>query len=131
MCVEPDVVLGKVLSKHNVRLYTHASGNWASGDRWEVINDSGYDEKGGFFWANVSHFSVFGIGFSAKSTGPAGTTIVALPPWLSPIAVVAVVLLVGVPIGIIVIRVRQPPTGGGRQDAPAPPPGQSGTNLYP
>ena len=126
-----DALTGKDLSKHNVRLYTHASGSWASGDSWEVINDSGYDETGGFFRANVSHFSVFGIGFPAKSTGPTGTTIVALPPWLSPVAVVAIVLLVGVPIGIIVIRVRQPPTGGGKQNAPAPPPGQSGTNLYP
>ncbi len=126
-----DALTGKDLSKQNVRMYTHASGSWASGDRWDVINDSGYDEKAGFFWANVSHLSVFGIGFSARSTGPTGTTIVALPPWLSPVAVVAIVLFVGVPIGIIVIRVRQPPTGGGKQNAPAPPPGQSGTNLYP
>lgn len=126
-----DALTGKEPSEYNIRLYTHASGSWGAGDRWEVIDDSGYDESGGFFWANVTHLSVFGMGISAKSTHPTGTTIVALPPWLSPVAVVAIVLLVGVPIGIIVIRVRQPPTGGGKQNAPRPPAGQSGTNLYP
>jgi hypothetical protein len=98
---------------------------------WEEIADSGYDAEGGLFWANVSHFSVFGIGFEKSTGGPAGTISIALPPWLSPVAVIAIVLLVGVPIGIIVIRVRQPPSGGGRQQAPAPPRRQSGTNLYP
>jgi hypothetical protein len=45
------------------------------------------------------------------------------------VAVVAIVLLVGVPIGIIVIRVRQPPSGGGKQGPPVPPPLQRGANL--
>jgi protocatechuate 3,4-dioxygenase beta subunit len=123
-----DSLAGRDLSKLNVRIYTHPGGPWNPGDAWLAIDESGYDAEGGFFWANVSHFSVFGIGFSPKSTPPTGVTIIALPPWLSPIAVVAIVLLVGVPIGIIVIRVRQPPQGGGRQLAPPPPP-QRGANL--
>jgi hypothetical protein len=126
-----DVLAGKDLSKYKFKLYTHPGGSWGAVDKWDEIPDSGYDSAGGFFWANVSHLSVFGIGFSARTTGPTGTTIVALPPWLSPVAVVAIVVLVGVPIGIIIIRMRQPPSGGGKQGAPVPPPPQSGANLYP
>ncbi|MBM4247892.1 MAG: hypothetical protein FJ149_00305 [Euryarchaeota archaeon] len=124
-----DSLSGRDLGRYDVRLYTRPSGMWDPGERWEAIAESGYDAEGGLFWANVSHFSVFGIGFTAKGTGPTGTTIVALPPWLSPLAVVAIVLLVGVPIGIIVIRVRQPPSGGGGRQGPVLPPRQSGTNL--
>jgi hypothetical protein len=120
------------ISYTNASLLNH---NWSgrmyfwNNSGWVPCNRSGSDAVSGKVWANVTHLTIFGIA-GAGHTRPTGGTIVVLPPWLSPVAVVAIVVLVGVPIGIIVIRFRRPPTGGGRQNAPAPPPPpQSGANL--
>jgi parallel beta-helix repeat protein len=124
-----SVINGSDLKKIDIHFWTHHGDEWEAGDTWEIINDSSYDPVTGYLHANITRLSQFSVSVTAHRGPTSGGTIVALPPWLTPVAVVAIVLLVGVPIGIIVIRVRQPPTRGGQM--PGPPRNQSGTNLYP
>ena len=126
-----SIINGSDFKKVDIHFCTHHGDEWETGDTWEIINDSRYDPVTGCLYGNITRLSQFSVSVTAHHGATGGGTIVALPTWLSPVAMVAIVLLVGVPIGIIVIRVRQPPSGGNKGQAPVPPQNQRGTNLYP
>jgi len=91
------------VNESNLKLY------WYDKDLklWKACDNTGVDMGRGIVWANMSHLTLFGIGGGAGPKG-AGATI-ALAGGITPLAFVAVVLIVGVPIGILVIRIRTPP----------------------